>query len=172
MDRDAVDRGFGFFGDEARTRSTVSVPTRPPRRRRLTSLPSLTARRPKVDSAILARRQYSAMSRRSVSLIRRLSGVTSVENLVCAKPRVNHNVAHWESGQLGGILPTSHPLASCLPLRLRCDGRRDQRRQPHRFRVNESGNRVASLAARDRQDVSVRRGEGGIPPFRGPRPFR
>src|SRR5262249_31311432 len=89
--------------------STVSVLTRPPRRRRLTSLPSLTARRPKVDSAILARRQYSVMSRRSASLIRRLSSVTSLENLVCAKSRVNHNVAHWHSGQLDGILPHFPP---------------------------------------------------------------
>ena len=53
---------------KACTRSTVSVVTRPPSRRRLTSLPSFTASRPKVDSAMRARRQNSAMSRRSVSL--------------------------------------------------------------------------------------------------------
>src|SRR5262249_28247198 len=53
---------------KARTRSTVSVVTRPPRRRRLTSLPSFTARRPKVDSAMRALRQKSAISRRSTSL--------------------------------------------------------------------------------------------------------
>ena len=40
-----------FAAMKARMRSRVSVVMRPPLRRRLASLPSLTARRPKVDSA-------------------------------------------------------------------------------------------------------------------------
>ena len=42
---------------KARTRSTVLSRTRPPKRSRLTSLPSFTASRPKVDSAMPTRRQ-------------------------------------------------------------------------------------------------------------------
>src|SRR5215468_1758069 len=48
-------------------RSKVSVVMRPPSRSRRTSLPSLIASRPKVDSATSARRQYSEISRSSVS---------------------------------------------------------------------------------------------------------
>jgi len=43
------------------TRSRVSGVMRAPSRRRATSLPSFTARRPKVDSAIALRRQNSAI---------------------------------------------------------------------------------------------------------------
>ena len=43
------------------TRSRVSGVMRAPSRSRATNLPSLTARRPKVDSAMLARRQNSEM---------------------------------------------------------------------------------------------------------------
>src|SRR5215472_12563738 len=43
-------------------RSSVSVVMRPPLRSRAASLPSLTARRPKVDSARPVRRQYSEIS--------------------------------------------------------------------------------------------------------------
>ena len=43
--------GLRFAAMKARMRSSVSVVMRPPWRRRLASLPSLTARRPKVDSA-------------------------------------------------------------------------------------------------------------------------
>jgi len=53
-------------------RSSVSVVMRPPLRSRLASLPSLTARRPKVDSATPVRRQKSAISRRMASFIARL----------------------------------------------------------------------------------------------------
>ena len=46
---------------KALTRSSVSGVMRAPSRRRETNLPSLTARRPKVDSAMPARRQNSEM---------------------------------------------------------------------------------------------------------------
>ena len=46
---------------KALTRSRVSGVMRAPSRRRATNLPSLTARRPKVDSAMPARRQNSEM---------------------------------------------------------------------------------------------------------------
>ena len=46
---------------KALTRSSVSGVMRAPSRRRATNLPSLTARRPKVDSAMPARRQNSEM---------------------------------------------------------------------------------------------------------------
>jgi hypothetical protein len=52
---------------KARTRSTVCVVTRPPKRSRGTNLPSLTTRRPKVDSAIPAARQKLAISCSSAS---------------------------------------------------------------------------------------------------------
>src|SRR5262245_7150219 len=45
-------------------RSSVSMVMRLPSRRRATSLPSLTARRPKVDSAMSERRQNSVISAR------------------------------------------------------------------------------------------------------------
>src|SRR5262249_59658253 len=47
---------------KARMRSRVSVVMRPPLRSRVVSLPSLTARRPKVDSASPLWRQYSEIS--------------------------------------------------------------------------------------------------------------
>src|SRR5262245_12337355 len=46
----------------ARMRSSVSVVMRPPLRKRLASLPSFTARRPKVDSARPRARQNSLIS--------------------------------------------------------------------------------------------------------------
>ena len=54
-----------------RMRSSVSVVMRPPLRRRLASLPSLTARRPKVDSARPRCRQNSLISWRICSFIGR-----------------------------------------------------------------------------------------------------
>src|SRR5690349_6471531 len=48
------------------TRSSVSGVTRAPSRNRATNLPSFTARRPKVDSAMPVRRQKSEMLPRSV----------------------------------------------------------------------------------------------------------
>ena len=50
-----------------RTFSTVEMVTSPPCFSRPTNLPSLTERRPKVDSAIRVSRQKAAISRRSVS---------------------------------------------------------------------------------------------------------
>ena len=47
--------------DKAWIRSSVSMVMRLPSRKRCTSLPSLTARRPKVDSAISAWRQNSVI---------------------------------------------------------------------------------------------------------------
>ena len=80
---------------KARTRSTVSVVTRPPRRSRLTSLPSFTASRPKVDSAMRALRQNSAMSRRSVSLKGPTSRIPICREVSKRGGRdVNHNRAH------------------------------------------------------------------------------
>src|SRR5436305_4691707 len=52
-----------------RMRSSVSVVMRPPLRSRLASLPSLTARRPKVDSARPAWRQKSEISCRMASFM-------------------------------------------------------------------------------------------------------
>jgi hypothetical protein len=37
---------------------------------------------------------------------------------------------------------------------------------------DEPGYRAAWLAPRDRSDIPLRRGQGGLPAFRGPRPFR
>src|SRR5262249_55386070 len=54
---------------KARIRSSVSVVMRPPLRRRLASLPSLTARRPNVDSASPRTRQNSEISWRICSFI-------------------------------------------------------------------------------------------------------
>ena len=50
--------------------------------------------------------------------------------------------------------------------------RGDQRREPRRFRGDEPGDRAAPLAPRDRPDIPLCRGQGSLPPFRGPRPFR
>jgi NADPH:quinone reductase-like Zn-dependent oxidoreductase len=45
--------------------------------------------------------------------------------------------------------------------------RLDQRREPHRFRGDESSPRTALLASGDRSDIPVRRSKGGLPAFRG-----
>jgi hypothetical protein len=58
-----------LFAMKARMRSSVSVVMRPPLRRRLASLPSLTARRPKVDSASPVWRQKSEISCRIASFM-------------------------------------------------------------------------------------------------------
>ena len=58
-----------FAAMKARMRSSVSVVMGPPLRRRLASLPSLTARRPKVDSASPVWRQKSEISRRMASFM-------------------------------------------------------------------------------------------------------
>jgi hypothetical protein len=51
-------------------------------------------------------------------------------------------------------------------------GRGNHRRKPLRFRGDESGHRVAPLAAGDRPDIPIRRGQGSLPAFRESRPFR
>src|SRR5262245_55347474 len=62
--------GARFSAMKARMRSSVSVVMRPPLRRRLASLPSFTARRPKVDSASPVWRQKSEISRKMASFMR------------------------------------------------------------------------------------------------------
>src|SRR5262249_1404546 len=62
--------GARFSAMKARMRSSVSVVMRPPLRRRLASLPSLTARRPNVDSASPVWRQKSEISRKMASFMR------------------------------------------------------------------------------------------------------
>ena len=110
----AVDRGSGSRPIKARTRSTVSVVTRPPMRSRLTSLPSFTASRPKVDSAMRARRQNSAISCRSVSLNGHTSQVFCLAaSEIRQRARVNHNRAHRQSGQGSGRGVGSSHEAGC-----------------------------------------------------------
>src|SRR5580693_3649160 len=107
-------------------RSSVSVVMRPPLRSRAASLPSLTARRPKVDSASPVWRQYSEISCRScwafmmgepgANLAPKVSSdetrvflflrgsVTSNEPR--GRAGVNHKIAHSGSGQINGQFPT------------------------------------------------------------------
>src|SRR5713226_7864724 len=107
---------------KARMRSSVSVVMRPPWRSRLASLPSLTARRPNVDSAKPVWRQYSEISCSSscafmanvpgfphpvpggaacCRLIRR--GTDEIGPIPWF--RVNHKFAHYWDGQVYGQLP-------------------------------------------------------------------
>jgi hypothetical protein len=98
---------------KARTRSSVSVVTRPPSRSRLTSLPSLTARRPNVDSAMPTRRQYPEISCNSdwlskSSFLPRDPACSCGRIPVGEADWVNHNLAHFRRGQYRGLYPTEN----------------------------------------------------------------
>src|SRR5215813_7958749 len=72
MDRDeSAPRSASVLTMNELIRSTVWVVMRPPNRRRETSLPSLTTRRPNVLSAMPIRWQNAAISARSASLLAR-----------------------------------------------------------------------------------------------------
>ena len=81
-----------------RMRSSVSVVMRPPLRRRLASLPSLTARRPKVDSARPHWRQKSEISCRMASFMAVSSWPVRCEPWT-KRPRVEALVNHKRSHQ-------------------------------------------------------------------------
>src|ERR1043166_9386874 len=126
---------------KARMRSSVSVVMRPPLRSRLASLPSLTARRPKVDSATPVRRQKSAISRRMASFMPCLVGTVIArrpkadEAIQEQQPRrgwlgdrfaslamtptgragVNHKIAHWRVGSRVGEGGKACAMAAFFP---------------------------------------------------------
>src|SRR5580704_9914904 len=126
-------------------RSSVSVVMRPPLRSRAVSLPSFTARRPKVDSASPVWRQYSEISCRScwafmmgkpgANLAPKVSSdetrvflflrgsVTSNEPR--GRTGVNHKIAHSGSGQKNGHFPTRMWDAKKQPKRTRVAVLRD-----------------------------------------------
>ena len=84
------------------TRSSVAMVMPLPPRKRATNLPSLTARRPKVDSAIAQRRQYASMSSNSARAASAMPHSKLQNASVCqvptkpGKPKV-------------GYIPTSKP---------------------------------------------------------------
>ena len=89
----------------ARTRSTVSVVTRPPSRNRLTSLPSFTASLPNVEfrhagaAAVLGDVAQERFAHRTTSRIA-IAGSEQRDG-----PAVNHNYAHSNDGQEYGTYP-------------------------------------------------------------------
>src|SRR5262245_31479288 len=105
-----------FRAMNERMRSSVSVVMRPPLRRRLASLPSLTARRPKVDSASPRARQNSLISWRICSFIavlpRRLSGAVGLEgtNLELRRQPKISNWGKW--AKWVGLVPIEKYLDS------------------------------------------------------------
>src|SRR5262245_50812156 len=104
-----------FRAMNERMRSSVSVVMRPPLRRRLASLPSLTARRPKVDSASPRVRQNSLISWRICSFMaalpRRLSeAVIPRRNQFGLLPSTK-NVEMGKVGKVGGICPINGKYA-------------------------------------------------------------
>src|SRR5262249_48842070 len=102
---------FELCDMKVRMRSSVSVVMRPPFRRRLASLPSLTARRPKVDSASPRVRQNSLISWRICSFMAALPGRVSEAVDVAREPTraaaVNKKAVVGEDGQSGwATVPT------------------------------------------------------------------
>ena len=81
---------------KARMRSSVSVVMRPPLRSRLASLPSLTARRPKVDSASPRWRQNSLISCRICSFMARFPETTLAAVYAGSEPSHALRVKCWE----------------------------------------------------------------------------
>ena len=80
------------------TRSRVSGVMRAPSRRRDTNLPSLTARRPKVDSAMPARRQNSEMLSNSPTAACAIAGVPWVR---CWRSFRTYGPCVWEDNHKG-----------------------------------------------------------------------
>ena len=137
---------------KARIRSSVSVVMRPPLRSRLASLPSLTARRPKVDSARPRRRQNSPISCRICSFMAALpraalKAVLRIANQVRAGASTR-KAPVGKMGEVGGLFP--HRIIGII-------SRQRRRSAPKKLRFGAFAHDIAfncGLSGRQRCDLA------------------